>query len=190
MSDDLLRNVQVNTQIRLLQLFLSCVIRNKKKQCDFFFFFSCRQNQTIVQQWKIAVNFILNFPTVLCVCMCVTGGIMLSGAAPTCMFPHSGIPPSSRDHPTRLDRDYRRSGEKERRKQNERGKGKPSSFPYILSDWTDGVTFHICKGWGVSSPPLLGGARGWRSSRPPAARHWDRKRSSPSQEAAHWEQHT
>lgn len=59
---------------------------------------------------------------------------MSSGAAPTCMFPHSGIPPSSRDHPTRLDHDYKHNKEKESRKQNEKGKGKHSSFPYFLSN--------------------------------------------------------
>lgn len=39
--------------------------------------------------------------------MCVTDAIMLCGAAPTCMFPHSEIPPSSSDHLPHLDHDYK-----------------------------------------------------------------------------------
>lgn len=58
----------------------------------------------------IAVNFILCKLCCISVNMfmpvCVTEVIMLCGAAPTCMFPHSEIPPSSSNHLPRLDHDY------------------------------------------------------------------------------------
>lgn len=110
------------------------------------------------------------------VCMRVAEGIMLCGAAPTCMFPHSGIPPSSRDHPPRLDRDCGSDKEKTGgRKRHDHWKGKMCVMCFYLMQQIHRFTFHMCKGWVGASLPLFGGGVGWRSSRRPATHHWDRK---------------
>lgn len=106
----------------------------KKKKWGFVVFITCRQNQTTVQQWKIAVNFICKLANsgvsefMNYVSVCAKEGIILCGAAPTCIFPHSGIRPSSWDHPTRLDHDWHQ--DKPRTKEREMKRGIERTFAF------------------------------------------------------------
>lgn len=156
-----------------------------RTRCFFcFVFFTCRQNQTTVQQWKIAVNFICKLANssvskfMNYVSVCATEGIISCGAAPTCIFPHSRIRPSSWDHPTRLDHDWGQDKEKTGEREREMKREKKKHLHLILFQFPNrGVTFHICMEWAVFSLLLFGGGGGWRSSRPLAAHHWDSKSS-------------
>lgn len=77
---------------------------------------------------------------------------MLCGGAPICIFPHSGIQPSSQDHLPHLDHDCRH-----RKKIQEEENRSPKSASCIYCCLIKEIfTFQMCRGWGVFSLPLSG----------------------------------